>query len=284
VYRLASIVLLNLLLSGGLFAQQQSAGPKFEFPAAQRYISHLDVSGYGQPGTPPRSMGREFTVLHSETPPRFHWRPALWQSSRFLLVMHAFRLSTEPSTRAELKGPFWGDYFDSVLGMGGWRDGDPRLVNYVGHPLEGAVAGFIFLQNDDRGRAAEFNIRSKTYWKSRLLSTAWISVYSLQFELGLVSEASIGNVGKVARRDGGSYMGTVDLVVTPTLGLVAIVGEDFLDKYAIIPIERRTDNRALRALARGFLNPGRSFANVMRGKPPWHRDTRPLRGFQIESH
>jgi hypothetical protein len=211
-------------------------------------------------------------------PQKMHWTPMLWQSARFLLVMHAFRLATEPSTRAELKGPFFGDYFDSVMGTWGWRDGDPKLVNYIGHPMEGSVSGFIFLQNNDRARNLEFDVRSKAYWKSRFWASVWMCAYSLQFELGPVSEASIGNVGKVARPDGGSYMAAVDLVVTPSIGFAWMVGEDFLDRHAVRGLENHTDSRVLRALARGFLNPSRSFANMMRGKAPWFRDTRPLSG------
>lgn len=210
--------------------------------------------------------------------PKFHWKPALWQSARFLLVMHAFRLATEPSTRAELKGKFWGDYWDSVLGTGGWGDGDPMMVNYVGHPMEGSVAGFIYLQNDDNGRNLDFNIRSKAYWKSRLWASLWAGVFSLQFEMGPLSEASIGNVGKEPRPNGGSYMASVDLVITPTIGMAWMLSEDILDKYAVRGVEKRTENRVARALARGFLNPSRAFANMMRGKAPWYRDNRPLSG------
>jgi len=220
-------------------------------------------------------------ISNTAAQPRLHWKPVVLQSARFLLVMHAFRLATEPSTRAELGGKFWDDYCDSVLGTGGWRDGDPKLVNYIGHPMEGAVSGFIFVQNDDQGRTAEFAIRSKPYWKSRLWASLYMTAFSVQFEIGPVSEASICNVGKVPRKDGGSYMGTVDLVVTPTLGLAWMVGEDMLDKYAVRGLERRTENRGVRALARGFLNPSRSFANMMRGKAPWYRDNRPISGSRI---
>lgn len=213
--------------------------------------------------------------------PKFHWKPALWQSARFLLVMHAFRLATEPSTRAELKGKFWGDYWDSVLGTGGWGDGDPMMVNYVGHPMEGSVAGFIYIQNDDNGRNLDFNIRSKAYWESRLWASLFAGVFSLQFEMGPLSEASIGNVGKVPRPNGGSYMASVDLVITPTIGMAWMLGEDILDKYAVRGIENRTDSRVLRALARGFFNPSRAFANMMRGKTPWYRDNRPLSGHTL---
>jgi hypothetical protein len=85
-------------------------------------------------------------------------------------------------------------------------------------------------------------------------------------------------VGKDTGPKGQTYMGAVDLVVTPLMGVGWIVAEDALDRFAVKRIERRTDNRVLRAFARGLLNPSRSFANMMRGKAPWYRDTRPLSG------
>jgi hypothetical protein len=254
--------------------------------ASENYSSSRDVFD-SEPIGSPASFARPDPIIRNEpreAPHKMHWEPMLLQSARFLLVMHAFRLATEPSTRAELKGPFFGDYFDSVMGTWGWRDGDPKLVNYIGHPMEGSVSGFIFLQNNDRARNLEFDTRSKAYWKSRFWASIWMCAYSLQFELGPVSEASIGNVGKVARPDGGSYMAAVDLVVTPTIGFAWMVGEDFLDRHAVRGLENHTDSRVLRALARGFLNPSRSFANMMRGKAPWFRDTRPLSGHTVAEH
>jgi hypothetical protein len=54
-----------------------------------------------------------------------------------------------------------------------------------------------------------------------------------------------------------------------------LVGEDALDKYFIRRFENRLPNRTTVILFRSFLNPTRSFANVMRGKWPWYRDGRP---------
>ncbi len=198
----------------------------------------------------------------------FHWRPALIQSGLFLSIQHSFRLATEEGTRAELRGPFFRDYLHSIHDVGGWGDGDPFIVNYVGHPMMGAVTGFIQTQNDARGRVAEFG--SEEYWHSRLRAMAWSAAFSLQFELGPLSEASIGNVGK---KDG--TMGMVDMVTTPTAGVALITLEDILDRYVVRRIEARTGNRIIRILARSVLNPDRSFANVMRFKYPWHRDNRP---------
>ncbi len=58
--------------------------------------------------------------------------------------------------------------------------------------MEGAVAGFIEIQNDRRYRKLEFG--DNNYWKSRLRATAYAFAFSTQFEVGPISEASLGNV------------------------------------------------------------------------------------------
>jgi hypothetical protein len=68
--------------------------------------------------------------------------------------------------------------------------------------------------------------------------------------------------------------GVVDMVVTPTLGSGVLVLEDALDRYVVSAIERATGNRPVIMVTRGLLNPNRAFANMMRGKSPWYRDTR----------
>jgi len=89
--------------------------------------------------------------------------------------------------------------------------------------MQGGVAGFICIQNDPSGTALEFEWSSH-YWQTRLRALGWSALYSTQFELGPISEATIGNVGK--KRGTGGF---VDLVVTPTAGLGMIVLEDWLD-------------------------------------------------------
>lgn len=200
---------------------------------------------------------------------KFHWGPALRQSFLFLLIEHGFRVGTQGYTRQRtVEGPFFQDWFDSVGGIRGWDDGDHYSANYIGHPMQGAIASYIQIQNDPRGIHQEFG-DSPEYWKSRMRATAWSAAYSVQFELGPVSEATLGNVGQ--KKGTG---GAVDLVVTPVIGLGWTVTEDALDKYVIRGLERRSQSRNLRALARSFLNPTRSFANLLRRKAPWHRDTR----------
>ena len=188
----------------------------------------------------------------------------LKQGVRFLAIEHIFRLVTESHTRGGGIGLGRG-YRTAVGSLHGWSDGDPFHVNYIGHPIQGAIAGFIWQQNDKRYRAVRFG-RSPEYWKAKLRATAFSFVYSEQFEIGPVSEASIGQIQK-------SYVeqGFVDHVLTPVLGLAWQVGEDSLDRYVVRWIERRTTRPWIRAVARTGLNPTRSFANIMAAREPWHR-------------
>ena len=66
--------------------------------------------------------------------------------------------------------PFWHDYGTSLTGynMKHWSDGDDFVVNDVGHPMEGAVFGRMFLQNDPKSFVQIG--RHNGYWKSRLWS------------------------------------------------------------------------------------------------------------------
>jgi hypothetical protein len=204
----------------------------------------------------------------------FQWGSAWRQSLAFLGIQHAFRLATEKGTRAELKGPFLKDYASALRNLAAWNDGDPFLVNYIGHPMMGSVTGYLQVQNDPRGIRQEVGLKNKHYWKSRLKALGWSTVYSTQFELGIVGEAGLGNIG-IRPYEGHKHpMAYVDLVVTPIVGTAWLVGEDTLDKYLVRYLDQKINNRTLRLLVRGFLNPTRSMANMLRGKTPWHRDDR----------
>jgi hypothetical protein len=196
------------------------------------------------------------------------WRGLAESSLRFIGVMHGFRWATEPGTRAA--GIGWGSGYTRSLGaLHGWADGDPFYVNYVGHPMQGAVSGHLFQLHDPRYKQVEFG-RGRDYWKARLRSAAFAWAFSEQFEIGPLSEASIGHV----QRDF-PQQGFADHIVTPAIGFAWTIGEDALDRYLVRPIEVRTTNRWVRLAARGFLNPARSFANLMDEKVPWYRDSRP---------
>jgi hypothetical protein len=201
----------------------------------------------------------------SSTEPRTNWDNLIRSSARFLAVQHGFRLLTEPGTRKEISGPFVRDYLRSVGAMRRWGDSDPFIVNYVGHPLMGAVTGFLYLQNTDAGKDQRFQ-GSPEYWRLRLGAMTYSAVYSTQFEIGPASEAAIGNVGRDYRT-----MGTVDLVVTPLAGTGWLVAEDIIDRFLIERIEGWSGSPFVRIPARCFLNPGRAFANLMQGRSPWRR-------------
>lgn len=196
--------------------------------------------------------------------PGFQWLPAIGQASELLLIEHGYRIRTEPHL---LKGPFWKQYFRSVGSVHGWSDHDPFTVNYIGHPMQGAVTGFIEVQNDPAYRKLEFN-ESSSYWKSKLRAAAFTTVFELQFEIGPLSEASIGHI------QSNGETGIVDWVVTPLVGTGWMIGEDAIDKYIIKRLEGGHPSRLKVALVRSLLNPSRSFANLMRWKQPWYRDDR----------
>jgi hypothetical protein len=204
----------------------------------------------------------------------FRWIPALTQSAQFLAIQHAMNHSTYNGT---LEGPFFADWANSVskYRFTRWSDGDPYIVDYVGHPLMGAITGRIQIQNDPMG-ARQVVGWHKSYWKSRAKALAWSAVYSAQWELGPVSETSIGNIGSsnyISRADGKPTNGTglVDLVATPVLGTAWLIGEDLLDKHLVSRLETRSRNPFYLSSI-SMLTPTRAFANLLRFKAPWYRD------------
>jgi hypothetical protein len=197
----------------------------------------------------------------------FNWQPAFRQSLTFLTIQQGFRIATQSGTREELKGPYFRDWFTSVTNLRGWDDGDSVMANYVAHPMEGAIAAYIQVQNDPRYRKVQFG--DDGYWRSRFKAFVWSAVYSTNYELGPLGDGAIGNVGKQA-----GTKGAVDLVVTPTVGMGWMMTEDVLDRHLIARIERKIHSPAARLLMRSWLNPSRSMANVLRGRWPWYRDDR----------
>src|SRR4051812_2767322 len=92
------------------------------------------------------------------------WSSLLVQSLAFLGIEHGFRWGTEAATRHPGIS-FVDGYIDSLNSLHGWADGDPFYVNYVGHPMQGSVSSFLFIQNDTKYRGVEFG-RNRQYWKS----------------------------------------------------------------------------------------------------------------------
>ena len=199
-----------------------------------------------------------------------------------------------------LNKPFWSDYWASMhqYNMRRWNDGDSIPVNYVGHPMEGAIAGYIEIQNDPRGRSLIIGKDGRRYWNSRFRAFLWASLYSTQFEIGPISESTIFNQGgftypirceKDYTGPGGcenpnavytNNTGWVDFIITPTIGTLWIFGEDALDRFISDPLVRRYPHTFGYKFLRSGLNPNRSLANMLRGRYPWYRDYEHLSEYQ----
>jgi hypothetical protein len=190
-------------------------------------------------------------------------------SFKLLMIEHGWRIAFQEKTRQELGGRFWSDYRRSVRMPPQWEDTDSWGVNYIGHPIHGAAAGYIWLDHEP-GAPVDISLR-RNYWTSRARATAWAAVYSLQFEMGPLSEASIGNVGMRPETTG-----WVDYVVTPLGAFGLIVAEDALDRYVVRWLEERIQNWPSRILIRMAFNPGRTLSNSSSGRAPWNRAGRPL--------
>jgi hypothetical protein len=222
---------------------------------------------------PPAKETLEERFARFESDNRFDWQPAILESLFFLGIQHGFRF-TEKKTRAELDGPFFRDWKESVQNLEGWDDGGKVFTNYIAHPMQGAMTGRIFINNSGVGRRQEFG-RSKEYWVSRLKSMGWSAVWSAQFEIGPISEASLGNVGQTRHENGKSKLTYLDLVITPTVGTGFVIIEDAIDKYVLKNwLEPKITCRLLKKIVRSVLTPTTSFANLVRFRGPWWRDMR----------
>lgn len=236
----------------------------------------------------PNAALAEPMIAVANPPAGFGWRPAIAQSLRMLAFQQGIMLATDKWSRyCVMHGKFFHDYAAAVSGgLRQWDDGDPFLDNYIGHPLQGAVTGFIQVQNDPRGRALTIG-KSKAYWKSRLKAMGWTALYSTQFEIGPISESSIQNLGSFSYQNCDTCpltrgAGWVDIVVTPTLGTAWLIGEDALDQYVIRRIENKLGRGKWTNFFRSVLNPARVAANALRLKAPWYRDNRDDRGAEFE--
>jgi hypothetical protein len=218
----------------------------------------------------------------------YHWRGLIAQSLFFNVIENGFRSASDDQIRVLLANkPFWHDYAASMrhFNMRRWNDGDDFLVNYVGHPMQGAVSGFIEVQNDPVGRQQEMSA-TRAYWKSRFKAFLWATVYSTHSEISPLGEAGIGNEGgwtypihcHTICSEPGTYKkytnntGWVDFTITPTVGTLWLLAEDTLDRFVSDRVQGGNTSRILPKILRGGLNPSRTMANALRFKAPWYRD------------
>jgi hypothetical protein len=220
---------------------------------------------------------------------KFHWWPALGEQLEDLTIETGWNLAQNHWVRYNtFHGNFWHNYWLSVEGFrfNRWCDNNPVYDDYLGHPMMGAISMDIFIQNDPRGMSLEV-ANSRAYWHSRLRALLWATIYSAEWKVGPVSEASFGATGRDLYFDKSSNRwtngtGSVGLVVTPVLGWVWSMGEDLIDQHIIRQIETKSSN-PLYLFSIQFLNPCRGFANLLRFKAPWYRDSRDVSRFRIEA-
>ena len=222
----------------------------------------------------------------------YHWKGLLLQSLAFHGIEVGVRIATADPKDMHilLNKPFWTDYWNSLqqFNMRRWNDGDSFGVNYIGHPMQGSISGYIEVLNDPRGRAERIS-KARPYWNSRFRSFLWQTIYSTNSEIGPVGEAGIFNEGvytypiRCSNSPGAAHpcnspnatytnnTGWVDFIVTPVVGTLGLIGEDAIDRYVtdrlvyLHPYSRRYK------ILRAGLNPPRSVANVLAGQLPWYR-------------
>jgi hypothetical protein len=205
----------------------------------------------------------------------FHWVGFTRGALEFLTMEHVMNTPTYNVDRTHfVRG--WMNAVDHQA-FNRWNDGDPFIVDYVGHPMSGAVVGFMQIENDPKGQTLEIG-KSSAYWKSRGRAVLASAVYSTQWEIGPFSEASLGHLGSFNYYSKASHSttngtGMVDFIITPMGGAVWMVGEDMVDKYFLKHFEETKHNPAS-LLGVSILSPNRSLANLLRFKLPWYRDSR----------
>jgi len=225
-------------------------------------------------------------VAHNLQVRKFKFKSALLQSFEYLMLQHAFRVADDPSLRYSLAhSPFFHNWFASYKGynLKRWSDGDDFIVNDVGHPLQGAIANRIFLQNSPAGSTVIGS--NHEYWISRLKGMAWAAAFEVQWKTGPLSETSLGNAGGWLYVPGCGFSrsclnnpkdprpptnntGLSDWIITPIVGTGWILLEDTLDRYIASKVAAR--HRILGGMIlRTALEPSRSFAGLFMGKLPW---------------
>lgn len=252
-------------------------------PSTDLFAFNDPAYGAAAPGKAPdakmsevdRNTACEEGELHGR-PCRVSWGRLLGESLFFLAAQHGGNIAMDSDTRNALThGSFWGDYAYCVehYRWSRWKDDDPFGVDYIGHPMMGAVTNSMYEQNDPKQRALTFE-NTRRYWFGRLRATAYSAAYSAQWKIGPASEASIGNtgIGYYTRQRDGVYTnetGMQDFFITPIGGLAWNVGEDAIDRYFLRRIQNRS--RVVKFLA-SFTTPAKSAANLSRFRAPYFRD------------
>ncbi len=219
-----------------------------------------------------------------------HWGELAISTALFNTFQNSGNAYTGYYYRYETTHGKWFDrYVNSVTGyqFGTWSDGNPKLDDYVGHPLMGDISDYLWIQNDPKGMTVPFG-NNYPYWRSRLRALAFSTFYSTEWKLGPFGESGVGHAGDhlaYEETEGGyrNETGFVSLVTTPVGGLLWTVGEDALDKYVVKRLQEKSHNWFLLTLESMAFAPGHATANVLRFRPLWYRDDRVVKASSVWS-
>ena len=212
-------------------------------------------------------------------PCKVHWLPILWESFEATALQNTGNIALDSDTRIDLThNPYWATYIKCVhqYRYRQWSDDTPFIVHDIGHPMQGAIVYSIFEQNDPKSRGLLF-VDNGNYWRAHLKAMAFVTLYEIQWKIGPISEASIGNSGlntyftpSVSGRST-NETGFQDFVITPVYGVGWNIMEDLVDKYVMPHIWKRTHNRLI-LTAISPMTPCKAAANILRYKPLYYRD------------
>ena len=166
---------------------------------------------------------------------RVHWPQLLISSAVFLTFQSTGNLYTGYWYRYETGHGKW---FDRWINSAAdwrwdvWDDDNPKMDQYVGHPMMGSITNYLWIQNDPKGMTLDLS-NTWPYWRSRLRATAFTTAYSFAWKLGPFGEAGIGHNGdhlvpQGAGKPWSNETGWVELLTTPVGGLLWTVAEDSL--------------------------------------------------------
>jgi hypothetical protein len=143
----------------------------------------------------------------------FRWKPAIGSTLLVILTQNLANL-TSSRFHDELEGPFLNDWFTSAAALfdSNWDDGNKAQTNYIAHPIGGAIYANNARMNDPK--YAALLPGDPGYGTGVLRSMAFAAAASLMYEIGPISEASLGNLGM----KNPDKQGWVDPVMTPVLG------------------------------------------------------------------
>jgi hypothetical protein len=237
-----------------------TAGP--EAPLASESVFRLPSTGeVFLPAADPAP--RNWAAPMEATDDSFRWKPALGSTLLVILTQNLANL-TSSRFHDELEGPFLNDWFSSAAALfdNNWDDGNKFQTNYVAHPIGGAIYANNARMNDPK--YAALLPGDPGYGAGVLRSMAFAAAASLMYEIGPLSEASVGNLGM----EDPDKQGWVDPVMTPILGAGWMVLEDVVYQQLL----RRVKDRATYTILHIFLNPSRTISNTFNFRHPCPRE------------